>query len=485
MKRLAFFLFFSFVILASIVVIRAARFKSRQPVVDPAPAVTVDEEKAARVLGRAIQLKTISYLDSSKNDFGEWKKLHAHLAQSFPRVHRALKKELVGDYTLLYEWTGTEPALAPIVLMAHQDVVPISPGTEKDWIEPPWSGAIKDGFIWGRGALDDKGGMIALLEAAEWLLENKFQPRRTLLFSFGHDEEVGGGEGAKKVAELLKARNVQAEMVLDEGGIISHGMMEGFQVPIAFVGIAEKGYLSVELTARAQGGHSSMPPGRTAIGTLAKAVTRLEAHPLTPRLMGPVREMLTTLGPEMSFAKRLALANMELFGPALLKVLEKTPTTNALIRTTTAPTVFQAGEKDNVLPANARAVVNFRVLPGQTSQDVLAHVRKVIDDDSIELKHWTHGEPSAVSDVSSESFSLLQRVIKRTFPTALVSPYLTLGGTDTKHFGEISPRIFRFLPAQFGPDDMARFHGTNERIATRHLGDMIRFYIDFLREGAR
>lgn len=442
--------------------------------------ISIDEKRLAEKLSGAIQCITISHHDPTQNETRQWRKLRRWIERSFPQVHQNLVQEVFQEHSLLYTWVGSDPQLKPVLFLAHQDVVPVSPGTEKDWAHPPFSGAIEGGFVWGRGTIDDKSSVITLLESVESLIRLGYRPKRTLLFAFGHDEEVGGEQGAKTIASALRARGVKAELVLDEGGIIADGVMSDIPAPIAFVGIAEKGYVTIEMTAKAKGGHSSMPPARTAIGVLSGVIQRLETHPMPARLQGPVKQMLLTLGPQMSFLKRLAIANGEFFAPILLSELAKEPSTNALIRTTAAPTVFHSGEKDNVLPVEAKAKVNFRVIPGETSQTVIEHFRKLTQEDGVAWEATVHGEPSAISDTDTQGYRQLKSVVERQFPKTIVSAYLTLGGTDTKHFSGISSQIFRFLPQRMGPEDLNRFHGTNERVSLKSLQEMVRFYADFI-----
>jgi carboxypeptidase PM20D1 len=460
---------------------RALSLKGSTTKSPAAPQIALDEVGAAERLGAAIRLATVSYPEIEKRDTKAWLDLHRHLELSFPKAHKALSREVINGQSLLFTWKGTDASLKPIAFLAHQDVVPIAPGTEKRWTEPPFAGKIAGGFVWGRGALDDKASVLSQLEAIERLVGEKYEPKRTLYFAFGHDEEVGGEKGAKEIAAVLKARGVTLEAVLDEGGFIARGSVPGVTRPVALVGVAEKGYVSIELVAKAEGGHSSMPPSKTAIGQLAEAVSRLEKNQLPATLQSPTREMLLTLGPEMGFSKRLALANLWLFEPLLLRMMAKSPVSNASIRTTTAPTIFQAGIKDNVLPASARAIVNFRLLPGETSASLLEHVRKAIANPEIELVSIPHGEASPVSDTSATPYRTLRSVIESHFPEAVVAPFLTIGGTDTKHYTELTKNIYRFLPLALSTEDVPRIHGVNERVSVADYVEAIRFYRDAIR----
>ena len=458
----------------------------------PAPAqpgtaiapIELDGDGAVARLAEALRIPTISHTDTAKNDPAALDAFAAHLQRSFPRVHRELARESVGR-SLLYTWPGKDPAAVPLLLLAHMDVVPIEPGTESKWTHPPFGGVVADGYLWGRGARDDKSSVLALLESAEWLLAHDFQPPRTVYFAFGHDEEIGGQEGARKVAELLKSRGVKADL-LDEGGAVYDGIIPGVKRPVAAINSAEKGYFTVRLTTRAEGGHSSRPPPVTAVGRLARAVSRVQQNPLPTRLERPVTDMFDRLVPEMSFGQRLVLGNRWLFGPLIRRRLAGSQTTNALVRTTTAPTVFHAGIKDNVLPSEAYALVNFRLLPGDTMVGVLRHLRQVIADDGVELREdgGFGNEASVPSPVDGPAFQLLERTAREIFPGAVVSTGLVTGATDARNYEGVYQTRYNFSPAVLTAGDLPTIHGTNERIDVENYLRMIRFYVQLLRNSA-
>jgi carboxypeptidase PM20D1 len=312
----------------------------------------------------------------------------------------------------------------------------------------------------------------------EGLLASGFRPRRTIYLAFGHDEEVGGREGAAKIAALLAARGVRAELSLDEGLAIIEEMLPGVPAPVALVGIAEKGYLTVELSVASEGGHSSMPPPHTAVGILSAAVARLEANQLPTSLDGPARRLFEWLGPEMPLGERVAFANLWLFAPLVRARLAALPVTNALVRTTTAPTMLEGSIKENVLPIRARAVVNFRIRPGESIASVVEHVRDAVADDRVTVTPDVAGgsEPSAVSSVDSPGFALVHRTIREVFPTALVAPSLVTAATDSKHYAGVVEDSYRFVPLWLRGEDRARFHGTDERIGVENFAQIVRFY---------
>ncbi|MDA2916571.1 M20 family peptidase [Nitrospinae bacterium AH_259_B05_G02_I21] len=477
------------VVLVSAVGIRTALFTSKQMQVDPKQKVAIDEERIAAHLARAIRFRTISYRNPAKFDPNEFLGLRSHLEQAFPKVHSTLKREVVGDFSLLYTWEGIDPNLKPLLLMGHMDVVPIESGTGDKWTYSPFAGRIADGFIWGRGTMDDKVSVLGILETVELLLAEGFQPRRTVYLAFGHDEEVGGFRGAAKIAALLHDREVELEFTLDEGFAITERILPMIAAPVAMVGIAEKGYLTLQLTVETEKtiggcGHSSMPQPHTTIGTLSIAIQKLEANPLPARITEPVRQLFEYVGPEMDLVGRIVFANLWLLEPVVKSILARKPSTNALIRTTTAVTMIKGGNKENALPCKAEAVVNFRALPGESNDSVIDHVRMTINNPQIRIRPLNPAaEPSPISNTSSPSFRYLHRTIRQIFPDVVVAPSLTIGGTDSKHYASLSNEVYRFLPLWLKQkeEDTSRFHGTNERIAIEHYADIVRFYVQLIR----
>jgi carboxypeptidase PM20D1 len=472
-------------VLVAVLLVRTSLVRSQQIATQPVTDISIDARAAAERLAGAVRFRTISHEASGNVEREAFLGLHEHLARSFPLVHSNLTREVVAGYSLLYTWKGRDPGAAPILLLSHQDVVPVEPGTERSWTHPAFSGAIAGGFIWGRGAMDDKSGVLGLLEAVEHLLARGFQPERTVLLAFGHDEEVSGVHGARNVAALLRQRGVKPEFILDEGGVIAEGMVQGIKAPIALIGTAEKGYVSIDLVAKAVGGHSSMPPRHTAIGRLATVIHRLEEDQMPARIDGATRKSFEYLAPEMPFGPRLFLSNLWLFGPLAERSFSADPAANSRIRTTTAATIVHAGVKENVLPLEARAVVNFRILPGDSVEDVLEHVRAHAGPEvQVSARRTTATEPSPESAVESPAFRLIQTTIRQVFPGTLVSPNLLGGGTDTKHFQGMTPNIYRFLPVRIQREDLARVHGTNERIGVENYAGVVRFYVQLIRNGA-
>jgi carboxypeptidase PM20D1 len=453
---------------------------SRQLVVAPTKPVGVDAAAASERLAAAVRFKTIASQTDVDANAAEFLGLQAHLQASFPKAHAALKREVIGKYGLLYTWPGSDAASAPIALMAHQDVVPIAPGTEGDWKVAPFAGAQKDGFVWGRGAWDDKGNLMAILEAVELRVAAGYQPRQTIYLAFGQDEELGGERGAMQIAKLLKDRGVRLRWVLDEGQLITEGAISGLAKPAALVGIAEKGLLTLRLTANAMPGHSSMPPvlaASSAIGMLSKALLDLETQQMPFALAGVGRETLETLSPEMTGANRILLSNLWLFGPVVESQLKKVPSANASFRTTTALTVISAGQAENVLPGRATALVNFRLLPGDTADAVIAHAVRAIANPSIKVERsLSSSEPSRVAATDAAGYRAIARTLAELHPDVVVAPGLMIGATDSRHFDSVADNVYKFSPMRARLEDLKRFHGTNERISTANYVELIQFY---------
>ncbi len=448
----------------------------------PAPP-DISAERGAQNLSRAIQFRTITLAsgDPRPGQEGEWLGLHAWLQETYPAAHAAMSKELVpGTLTLLYTWPGSDALLKPLVLMAHQDVVPVNIGTEGDWDGGPFEGAIIDGYIYGRGTIDNKGSLVALMEAAEALAVAGFKPQRTVYFMFGHDEEVSGS-GAEGAVALMKSRGIEPEMVLDEGFmVLNPSPLTG--KPAGFIGIAEKGYVTLEVIATAAGGHSSTPPRNSAAVNLARAVVALDENQMPSALSEPpASEMFRAAGKDMPFAQRLAFANLWLLEGSVDAQLSKIPAGNAMIRTTTAPTMLAGSAKENVLAQRATATVNFRIHPSNTEEDIIAHVKEVTKDiEGIEVAVGQQGirgsGASNVSPTDNRAYAVLASVAEATYPGAPAAPGLVLGATDARYAEAISKNVYRFAPAVLTPDELTGFHGTNERTSVENMGRLARGY---------
>jgi carboxypeptidase PM20D1 len=469
--------------LASVIAVRTALLRSRQIIGVPgAPGPQLHAPGAVERFAGAIRFKTISVQDSDPATDKEFTRFHDFLRISFPRVHRTLVREVVGDYSLLYTWQGQDAKLKPILLMGHMDVVPVEPGHEHKWTHPPFAGRVADGYIWGRGTMDDKVNVLGILEAVEILLSEAFQPRRTVYLAFGHDEEGGGQRGAARIAALLGQREVKLDFVLDEGSVITQGIIPGIDTAVAAIGTAEKGYLNLQFTVDAPGGHPAMPPAGSAIGILSHAIAKIERTPFPARISGAVEEFFDFAGPEMPWAHRAVLANRWLFEPWLKRELGKSPLTATMIRTTQAATLFRAGIKENVLPSQARAVINFRLLSGDNIEQVQTRIREIVSDERVKIAPLgTPMEASPVSRSETGGFKLIQRTIRQVVPDAIVAPFLVIAATDARHYGKLTADIFRFVPITVRPQDTSRFHGVDERVSVKEYERCVEFYARLIR----
>lgn len=461
------------VLVLGTVAARTLFLSSLQVEATPRPPADVDAAAAAERVSRAVRFRTV---DGDSAAAAEFAGFHAFLRAAYPRTEAALEPETVLGRSLFFTWPGADPGLAPVLLLFHQDVVPVEEESADRWTHPPFSGDVAGGFVWGRGTLDDKGSLMACLDAVESLLGEGFAPERTLYVGLGHDEETRG-RGAAAMARRLRDRNVRLHAVLDEGMAVTNGMVPGIDVPVALIGVAEKGYLSVEITAETAGGHSSIPPPRGAAGILSAAVNRITDHPFPAGLRSPTRDMFRFLAPEMSWPMRAVFSNLWLFGPLVRAKLAADPPTNAAIRTTAAVTVLEAGVKENVLPARARAVVNLRLLPGDTVDGVLSRLERELEGLPVTVRAREGGrDPSPVSSTASPAFRLLARTIGEVFPGAVVAPGLVLGGTDSRHFTGIAEDVYRFVPLWMEAGDVSRIHGIDERVGVDRHADAVRFY---------
>jgi len=503
-KRIAVILMAMALLFVAVLGFNVAGLRSRQMDVAPVVAISIDETLALERFSTAIRLPTISYGNRARNDAAAFDDFQSLLETNYPAVAVNLKRqmgEVFGDAendSLLYHWPGSGADRSDaVLLMAHYDVVPIEPSTIDQWTHPPFGGVIEEGFVWGRGTLDDKCAAIALMEACEQLVNAGFQPRRDIYLAFGHDEEVGGRFGNQPIADWMRRQGIRLEFVLDEGGGIFRGV-PGLDQPAALIGIAEKGFLNVTMTAQpVESGHASIPPNETAIGLLAAAINRLHQHPFPARLEGGVSRMLDYLGPEMSFANRIAVANRWVFGSLIERRFSATPAGNAALRTTLVPTLIQGGFTRNALPSTATVNLHVRILPGESVESSLQFLNAVVADDRILLSvaqtndrvssnASAFREPSRVSSDQTDAFRWLHQTIKEVYPHVVVAPFFVVAGTDSAHYDDpgLARDVYRFTPWDLDQEGLTRIHGINERIAAPDFFNMIRFYERLIRNVA-
>jgi carboxypeptidase PM20D1 len=474
MKRILWILSGIIVALLIIIIIKTIAFKSMQLKAEAA-TLPVFGNRSASNLSKAITFPTISNAISAPVDTVAFKGYLKFISEAYPLADSMLKKETFSSFSLLYTWEGKNPALKPVILTAHMDVVP--PVAAESWTKPPFSGENDGTFIWGRGTLDDKIGMISILEAVERLLSENYQPERTVYLAFGHDEEISGLRGAAFIASALKERKIDAEFVIDEGEAVTVGMIPMISSPVALVGTSEKGYLSVTLTVEKEGGHSSYPEKETAITILTMALNSVVTNQMDARISGPVNDFMRYLGPEMPFYAKAVFANKWLFKGIILNLYQGDRTSNAMVRTTTAPTILHAGIKDNIIPPKAEAVVNFRILPGETSADVMEHLKKVISDERVIITmHDGFNEPSPVSPVDVFGFKTILKTIRQVYPDAIVAPALVIGASDSRKYLGVCKNIYNFAPIVINSENLISIHGIDERIKIEDFNNGIGFF---------
>lgn len=475
------------VLLIGVLAFNTWRYQPQNATWEQVALPKVDTPALSALLSKAIQFKTVSMQDYPAGrpvdfaDFTDW------LNTAFPAATGAMDRQMINALTPLYRWQGSDTTQKPILLTAHYDVVPVENEGGARWQYPPFDGRIADGFVWGRGAMDDKGALIAMMGAADQLAREGFQPARTLYFSFGHDEEIGGADGAAGVADYLQGQGVQLAWSLDEGSAVLRDIVPGLTTDIASINVAEKGYITVDITAHSEGGHSSLPPRRTAVGDLAEAIVKLQAAPVDGGLTGASKEFFDALGPNFGVAQRVLFANQWLFRPVLEMVLSGSASTDAMLRTTMAPTMLSGSSKENVLPQKAVATVNYRLHPRDSIEGILSHTRNKIDNPAMDVT-LRGGFQSAASEVSSaqnDAFALLSRTFGQVFGDVIIVPGLTIAGTDSRHYGRIADDSYRINPFVMTGDDIPRLHGVNERLSLQDLERATQFYMLLLRNGTQ
>ena len=468
--------------LLSIAFVRTLMHIAPEPSDNVGVIADIDGEAAINNLAASIRFKTISHQDKEKFSPQEFEGFIKWAADTYPEFHSAMQLEML-EYTLLFKWEGSDNSLAPILLTAHYDVVPVILGTESIWEEEPFAGVISNNRIWGRGALDDKSGVVGMMEAATYLIKNNFQPIRTVYFSFGHDEEIGGG-GAAQVTEKLKQEGVQLQWSLDEGSFVNRGFFPGVDKLVAPINVAEKGIMNLLIVAKAKGGHSSTPPKKTAVTILADALIKLENEPLPGSLEGLSAVMFDEVSKHMPFGYRFLFANRWLFGGLLDNQMSSTPVINAMIRTTTAPTMLNGSIKSNVLPIEATALINFRLHPRDSIESVTEHVRRVVGSDQVEVRTLGGMEASGVSSWESPGYEIISSSLSKVYGEVVSVPGIMIAASDTRHYSKVADNSFRFNPFSIVPEDMTGFHGTNESIAVDSFIAGIKTYVDIINEGS-
>ena len=456
----------------AVLFIRAAAFKPKpEEAADPAPE-TLDEKKAISHLQSLIRCKTVSYRDKTLEDDAEFEKLEKLLPELYPHVCKTCELIKPHSRSLLFHWKG-KSSDKPGVLMAHYDLVPVN---EADWEKPAFDGIIEDGVLWGRGTLDTKGTFNGVLEAADNLIAQGFIPANDLYLAFGGDEEISG-EGAPAIVRWFQQHDITPAFVLDEGGAVVENVFPGVKVPCAVIGTGEKGPMDIKLTLKTSGGHASTPPPHSPVGVLAQAVNRIESHPFPFTLTAPAAEMFDTLGRRSTFLYRLIFANLWCFKPVLNLICRLSGgELNALVRTTVAFTQMQGSSASNVLPPEAWVGANLRLICGETVEGAKAYLEKVIQNPDIKVDVVMGMNPSRISRTDDEPFQRLSKAIRGTWTNAVVSPYLMLACSDSRHYGVLSDHVYRFSAMALTKEERGLIHANNERIPLETIVKTVAFY---------
>jgi len=441
---------------------------------------TISNEAINR-LSKFIQLKTVTYNDFSQIDMVEHRKVEGFFKKNFPLCSKSLNLTKINDFGYIFRWEGKDKGKKPVLFMAHFDVVPVQ---DEGWGFPPFSGEVKEGHILGRGTLDTKNTLLGILESTEKLISEGFVPESTIYFAFGGDEEVMGLQGAVKIVEYFKNKNINFDWVIDEGSIIAQNMLSMTDKPLALIGIAEKGFANVRLLAHGEPGHASMPPEHTAAGLIARAVYRLENNPFPVSLTKTVREFLKSLIPHVSFSLALVFSNLWLFAPVVKLIFKKNPKTAAMVRTTQAATILKGSNKDNILPDKAEAIINVRILPGETKSEVLNRMRSVVKDIQVSVGFTNEDDasnPMGESSSTADGYIKIKNTVNKVYPEGIVSPFLVTATTDSRHYKDITDNIYRFVPMVLTNEDLKKIHGLNESISIENYTLIINFFTELMK----
>lgn len=457
----------------AVIFIRTLRFRPAKKEAMTAEALHVDRDRAVEALAALVRCKTVSHQDSALEDDAEFQKLIALLPKLYPNVAQRCSFSRLPDRAILFHWQGRE-ASEPAVLMAHYDVVPAE---EENWQKPPFAAILEDGVLWGRGTLDTKVTLNGALLAADQLIADGFVPAHDVYFAFSGGEEVNGA-GASRVVEYFKEKGLVPGIVVDEGGAVVENVFPGVKAPCGMVGIAEKGMLNLEYRIKSAGGHASAPAPHTPVGELSAACCRLEKKPFKGHLTKPVAQMFDTLGRHSTFTYRMIFANLWCFKWLLDLICRKSGgELNALMRTTVAFTQMQGSRAANVIPPSASMVSNMRLNPADSVEGAIAYVKKTVKNDRIALTLLDSMEPSRISRTDCAAWQKVVSAVEGTWRGAIVSPYLMVQCSDSRSWGELSDRVYRFSAMDLTAEERATIHGNDERIRVETVCRAVEFYI--------
>lgn len=437
---------------------------------------------AIEKLTKAVRIATVPDAQGNDNAVNRFRGFQDLLQELYPLVYARLEVNRLDPYSIYYVWNGLDERLQPILLLSHYDVAPAP--DNHGWTFPPFSGAVSDGYVWGRGTLDMKTGVIAILEALEQLLVMGFMPRRTVYVAFGGDEETGGRLGARRIAAELGRRGVRFQFVLDEGAHILQGALPALKAPLALVGVAEKGHVNVELSVHGISGHASAPPRRTAVGTLCTAIHLLESRPFRARITQPVVDLLAAIRPYLPWWKRMVYRFNRWLRPLVLHLLSREPDADALIRTTQAATIVEGSSHANVLSANSRGVVNVRMLPGEGVEGTVNRLQAIVRPLGVTIRvvdEWDATDPVYSREHPSPGFQRVCEAVSQVLPEAVCAPFLVSGSTDSRYYRELTANVLRLSPIVLRRSELRTVHGVNERVSFENVHRCVQFYLSLVR----
>ena len=475
---LGFLILAALLVFIAVVAVRTSNFKPKpQPPISD-EVITFDREKTVDALAELIKCKTVSYADHSLEDDAEFEKLIAKLPGLYPNVFATCEFRQMPHRGLLFRWAGKASG-DPAVLMAHYDVVPVN---EENWQKPPFEAIIEDGILWGRGTLDTKVTFNGVLSAAEHLIGEGFRPEHDIYFAFSGGEEVNG-LGASVIVDWFEDQGITPAMVVDEGGAVVENVFPGVKVPCGLIGIAEKGMINASFRTVSAGGHASAPKPHTPVGILAQACCDVENNPFDAHIEGPAGQMFDTLGRHSSLLYRIIFANMWCFGWVIDLLGKKSGgEMNALVRTTVAFTQMEGSSAPNVIPPEAKMVANLRLNPADSVGSALEQLRNIVDNDAVEITALNSFEPSRISTTDCEGWEKVSAAVAETWRGCIVSPYLMVQCSDSRHWGRISDKVYRFSAMDLTAEERATIHGNNERIRLECAHRAVEFYIRLMKK---